>query len=672
MSIFKSLPLKYNNIYRGDFYMSKLYFDEIFDRVLFHEYKIPRQGWKIHVSSFLNNYDSILKIVKTYCCNNHITFKYFSSKELYQKNISSDANPAEAGKLITIYPHDAEMAYKIMINLSKLLSNFSGPYILSDYRFQNSKNIFFRYGINIYTSDKKLLMISDSGDMEKDKLDCYPHTPNWICVPLAWVFENKELSKLISLFHPSSIIKRKNGGNTYRGTNINNNPVIIKEARKGIVIDKILSSIDLRENEWNLANKLDQEFILSPIKKIETTFANYYVYKQAQGENLLDYMTTKGFLVCDSKNRIQAFKTQKKILLRIFNIVKVLITNGLTNLDIHCNNFIIDSNLNVKLIDLETVNIPSYATKTLGFWKNNMEKLPLKVQDLYKFILLVIFSLGECTHFINILSQEEFTQVVFNTLKPYGKIVGIENLIEDLYDNSGADNLLSKISQDLKGLNFTPQVFTLNSNARIYSPTISTIQTLKLIYPKESFHLKHNDSIGLNGLAGTMINNIYRKNKKEIYHDLKSLESLRNRKINAWYMSLNCKVINPYVSDGISGMLLAISMLPINQWPLETIQVAKYLASFEFAKNYGYNNGYLGITDAILTIAYCSKNNSLFQKGISNLKKINSMEIHRNGEIYFPFWSKNNVCLSKGKINGTQGYEIILKKWKMYNESGQS
>lgn len=649
--------------------MKKLDLDDKFTRVIFRKYKIPRQGWKIHISSFLEDYDSVLKIVKRFCHDNYITFKYFSSKELYQENISNNANPAEAGKLITIYPYDVEMAYNVMLDLSKLLSNFSGPCVLSDYQFQSSKNIFFRYGINIYTSEKKLSLISNNGEIEKDTLNCYPHTPHWICVPLAWVFEDNELNELISLFHPSSIIKRKNGGNIYRGIDDNNNPVIIKEARKGIVLDDTLSSIDLRENEWNLANELDQEFVLSPIKKIETSFANYYIYKKAPGESLFDYMASNGFLVCDSNKRIRAFKTQKKILMKIFNIIKSLNAHGLTNLDVHCDNFIIDNNLNVKLIDLETVNIPSYITKTLGFWKNGMENLPSLTQDLYKFILLVLFSLGECTRFINILTQNEFTQVVLGMLKPYGKVIGIENLIEDLYGNLSTERLSYKIPRDLEKLELIPQNYTSSSNVYISSPKISTVQTLKLIYPKESFHLKHYDSLGLNGLAGTMIDNIYKNKEEEVSQELKSLESLKNSQVNAWYMSFDCKVINPYVSDGIAGMLLAISMLPLNQWPSETIQVADHLASFEFSKNYGYDNGYLGITDAILTIAYYSKNKNLFQKGISNLKKLKSMEIYRNGEVFFPFWSKGQAYLSKGKINGTQGYKLILKKWGLSNAS---
>lgn len=649
--------------------MKKLDLDNRFTRVLFHEYKIPRQGWKIHISSFLEDYDSILKVVKKYCCNNSVSFKYFSNKKLYQENISSNANPTEAGKLITIYPCDTKMAYRIMSALSKILSNFCGPYVLSDYRFKNSKNIFFRYGINIYTNEKKLFLISNDGEIEKDTLNCYPHTPHWISVPLAWTFQDNELKKLTSFVHPSSIIKRKNGGNTYRGTSIDNIPIVIKEARSGIIIDDTLSSIDLRENEWELATKLNNNFVLSPIKKIKTTFANYYVYKQASGESLSDYMASKGFLVCDSNKRVQAFKNQKKILMSIFNIIKNLNDHGLTNLDIHCDNFIIDNNLNVKLIDLETVNIPSYITKTLGFWKDGMEKLPSLIQDLYKFILLELFLLGECTHFINILTQKEFTQVVLSVLEPYGKVIGIENLIEGLYGNLSTESLSYRIPKDLEKLELIPRNYTLNSNAYISSPKISTIQTLKLIYSKRSFHLKHHDSLGLNGLAGTMIDNIYKNNEKRLLQELNSLKSLKNPTANAWYMSFDCRIINPYVSDGIAGMLLAISLLPINQWPTETLQVADHLASFEFAKNYGYDNGYLGITDAVLTIAYCSKNKSLFQKGISNLEKLKSVEIHRNGEVFFPFWSKKHACLSKGKVNGTQGYELILRKWGLSNAS---
>lgn len=646
--------------------MYKLNSDDNFTRITFNKYKIPRQGWKIHISSSLKNYNDVITIVKQYCYNHQITFKYFSNETLYQENVSINYNPAESGKLITIYPCNSEMAYNIMSALSRLLHKYSGPYVLSDYRFQNSKNVFFRYGINIYTSKNKLYLISPKGEKEIDRAYYYPHTPHWLSVPMDWIFENTEQKHLISLFHPSTIIKRSNGGNIYRGIDNNNCPVIIKEARQGIVLDNKLSIIDLRDNEWYLAIKLNNHSFPSPIKKIKTTFANYYVYKQIHGETLTDYIASKGFLVCNKDRRKEAFNNQKVILLKILNIIRFLKRNNLSNLDIHSDNFIVDDNLNVTLIDLESINIPNYLIKTLGFWKDGMEKLPFESQDLCKFILLSLFTFGECSHFINILNKNEFLNIVNNVLKSYGNIYGINNLIQDLYDNENPDKLLKKITEDLNNIQYLSANSTrLTENIKIISPKISTQQTLKLIYSGKS--LNKNSSIGLNGLGGILISNIYKNNCKGILQNLKYLSNLKVRGIDAWYMSSKLKVINPYVNNGLAGILLAISMLPANQWPKETVKVAKYLSSFEFAKNFGYNAGYLGITDAILTIAYISKEKRLFQKGIINLKKLKCVEIKRNNKNYFPFWDKKKTYLSENKLNGTKGYELILKKWGLYN-----
>ena len=187
----------------------------------------------------------------------------------------------------------------------------------------------------------------------------------------------------------------------------------------------------------------------------------------------------------------------------------------------------------------------------------SMEQLPFKKQDLYKFILLVLFSLGECTHFINILNQEEFTHIVLSTLKPYGQIIGVKNLIQDLYSNLKINKLIPKITNDLEELKFIPSK-TSSETIKITHPKISTIKTLKLIYQSKTSQLKHNESIGLNGLAGTIIDGIYKKDKSKIIKGLHYLRKLKISNVDAWYMSLTRKIINPYVNDGIAGMLLAI------------------------------------------------------------------------------------------------------------------
>ena len=54
---------------------------------------LPRQGWKIHISCYYDNYQDILNIVSDYCFRNKITFKYINNTNilfLFLRNLLID------------------------------------------------------------------------------------------------------------------------------------------------------------------------------------------------------------------------------------------------------------------------------------------------------------------------------------------------------------------------------------------------------------------------------------------------------------------------------------------------------------------------------------------------------------------------------------------------------
>ncbi|MGR5952739.1 class III lanthionine synthetase LanKC N-terminal domain-containing protein [Bacillus paranthracis] len=67
---------------------------------------LPRQGWKIHISCYYDNYQDILNIVSDYCFRNKITFKYINNTNILFSLLEKSANRFSAGKYITIYPDD--------------------------------------------------------------------------------------------------------------------------------------------------------------------------------------------------------------------------------------------------------------------------------------------------------------------------------------------------------------------------------------------------------------------------------------------------------------------------------------------------------------------------------------------------------------------------------------
>jgi hypothetical protein len=106
---------------------------------------IPAQGWKIHISSCLDNADDVLALAREYCIDRVISFKYLRSRlTLHMRNVKY-AHRSGSGKFITIYPADDTELELILSPLGSLLKDQPGPFILSDLRY-GAGPLYVRYG----------------------------------------------------------------------------------------------------------------------------------------------------------------------------------------------------------------------------------------------------------------------------------------------------------------------------------------------------------------------------------------------------------------------------------------------------------------------------------------------------------------------------------------------
>ena len=65
-------------------------------------YKLPHQGWKIHVSATYNNYQTVLNHVVWLAEKMDFSFKFASSSKLVEKLLDTHSVRESGGKLITI------------------------------------------------------------------------------------------------------------------------------------------------------------------------------------------------------------------------------------------------------------------------------------------------------------------------------------------------------------------------------------------------------------------------------------------------------------------------------------------------------------------------------------------------------------------------------------------
>lgn len=85
---------------------------------------LPDQGWKIHVTSSLEDSQNLLERVARLCIDKKIEFKHLKDKESFIEVNSKNANRASSGKFITIYPINNEAFVDLLEEISFKIQEF--------------------------------------------------------------------------------------------------------------------------------------------------------------------------------------------------------------------------------------------------------------------------------------------------------------------------------------------------------------------------------------------------------------------------------------------------------------------------------------------------------------------------------------------------------------------
>ena len=219
----------------------------VFLQFNFSDRKLPMQGFKIHISANLSNYQVVLNTVFSFCKVNSITFKYICNSTLLEKNIrGSDGDPTFSGKFITIYPATFNLfkTYIDMLYNIQELKTDSSIFVMTDRRYKDSNNIFYRYGA---ISRKDGYIVSPKGNKIRDSRKIGYQLPSFINEP----FPNNYDDNLKGRYIFKKYIPKNSSGSVFEVTNkYNNNVFIMKNAKVGFG-DESYSVIDLLKKEKN-------------------------------------------------------------------------------------------------------------------------------------------------------------------------------------------------------------------------------------------------------------------------------------------------------------------------------------------------------------------------------------------------------------------------------------
>ncbi|MDG4984672.1 protein kinase/lanthionine synthetase C family protein [Lactococcus lactis] len=328
--------------------------------------KIQRQGWKVHISSKIDQSEDILNIVSEVCFSMSITFKHLSSLEFFVKRNSKQIDRGVSGKFITCYPNENDLEHFLNI-LEEKLKKFDGPYILSDKKWKESP-IYLRYGVfrdsnkeDGYSCDSQTLKINDKFILDQ-RLPQFV-VPEGLQIPdflISWISEEDEIDDKDSYVMPFLIEKPiifSNSGGIYRGV-FNNTKVIVREARPYTGIENNgLDAVSRTKSEKLALDKLSNIEGVPNCYWYGKLWDNYYLVTEEREGVALNHWLTQNYPLYDEK---YDEKTSNNYLSRITSIVEQIIkivksahATKIYHQDIHMKNIIIDTQDNVSLIDWE-------------------------------------------------------------------------------------------------------------------------------------------------------------------------------------------------------------------------------------------------------------------------------------------------------------------------------
>ncbi|MEK4500544.1 class III lanthionine synthetase LanKC [Bacillus sp. FSL R12-0069] len=327
---------------------------------------LPEQGWKIHVTSSLEDSKSVLDKVARLCLDKKIEFKHLKNKDSFMKMNSKNANRASSGKFITIYPKNNEVFVELLEMISSEIQDFKkGPYILNDKRWKNS-NVFYRYGgfKGIINKHGEHCIRDEKGNLIKDQRNPFYQVPEFVkdfddylnTINNSGDLETQGESRL-EQYKIETALSFSNAGGVYLATRKKDNlKVIIKEARPSAGLDGAAQDALARQKiEYDALKKLkDVPGVVNLIDYFQEWEHYFLVEEFIEGRDLRQWIAQDFPFFRDSNSMSNHAENVKKILLQLFTLIDGMHNNGIAMGDLQPANIMVTEELTVRIIDFET------------------------------------------------------------------------------------------------------------------------------------------------------------------------------------------------------------------------------------------------------------------------------------------------------------------------------
>ncbi|MEV6279712.1 hypothetical protein [Nocardia sp. NPDC051832] len=330
--------------------------------------ELPEQGWKVHVSSSLDNAALVLDLVSGVCGELGVPFKHLAGRTFFGWLHSKHGSRVQSGKFCALYPPTPQAAHEVLVRLERSLAGIAGPYVLTDRRFGASQCVSYRFGAfrpsyRLQADGSKLpTMRGVDGTEIPDERRPEFFLPAGVVDPFAPPPEPVGESEVS--FHGytfEAVLRHSNAGGAYRARDLAGNARFVKEARGHNGYVGVQDARQRLEQEYLTLRALHAAapgLAPRPVELFTEWENTYLVTEFVPGRTLTSWMVASTPLIhasADAATFDGYYQRCRRILEQVTEQIAALHRLGYAFVDISPGNVLIDDDDTVRLIDVEAV-----------------------------------------------------------------------------------------------------------------------------------------------------------------------------------------------------------------------------------------------------------------------------------------------------------------------------
>ncbi len=344
-------------------------------------FRIPEQGWKIHISATFGTAPDILRTTVEHLTQRRVMFKFLRSESVLRRRSAKNGDRTASGKFITIYPQSDGQTEELLHSLEELIGGRPGPYILSDLRW-NQGPLYVRYGAFVWMwgRDSRGVLVpslrNESGTLVPDERRPVFRPPAWIRIPdfLREAVEARNAATLKEFpYKIRQAVRHSNGGGVYRATELSSGrEVLLREARPFAGVDATWGDAveRLKREHWALEKLQGLPSVPKVFEYLKGPEHHYLAREYVEGKTLTAMMAQRHPYATGDRSP-EAYRSYVSWALdavgRIEEGLRTVHSRGVVFGDLHPANVLLTPDGSVCFIDLETAT-PADESKpqTLG------------------------------------------------------------------------------------------------------------------------------------------------------------------------------------------------------------------------------------------------------------------------------------------------------------------